>query len=69
MYGRCWENRGERSRARYLGWQWTFLSSILALWEQTLRARRVLSLSEASLLKLDAENQARPDPRESPLPW
>lgn len=69
MYGRCWENRGEWSRARYLGWPWTFLSSILALWEQTLRARRVLSLGEASLLKLAAENQARPAPRESPPPW
>lgn len=30
-------------------WQWTFLSSILVLWEQTLRDRRVLSLGEDSL--------------------
>lgn len=46
------------------GMQWKFLSCILALWEQTLRDRRVLSLGEDSLLKLAAENQARLAPRE-----
>lgn len=46
---------------------WQFLSSILVLWKQTLRDRRVLSLGEDSLLKLAVENQARLAPRERAL--